>query len=173
MKKFITNCAICASMLAAVSLVTFTTGCAGDRYSRSTGQTFDDAGTTARVKSKLLADPNVSGLDVKVDTFRGTVQLTGFVDSPQQKQLAEQLARDVDGVQLVRNDIMVKMNEAAGGEAIKKNRNDRDGASIEVEADTDRKGIDIDADADRNGVDVDVDRKRDAELEIKADTDNK
>ena len=151
MKKLITQCGFFACMLTAVSLVTFTSGCAGDRYSRSTGQTFDDAGTTARVKSKLLADPDVSGMDVKVDTFRGTVQLTGFVDNPEQKQRAEQLARQIDGVQTVRNDIMVKMNEAAGSEAMKKNQN-RD-KSIEVEADADRKS---------NGG---------AEVEIKADTD--
>ncbi len=159
-------------MFAAVALATLSTGCSGDRYSRSTGQTFDDAGTTARVKSKLLADPDVSGMDVKVDTFRGTVQLTGFVDSPAQKSRAEEIARQADGVQIVKNDIMVKMNEGAGGEAIKKNRIDRDGAGVEIKADTDRnnrlrddKGIEIKGDVDRtpNG----------AEVEIKADTDNK
>ncbi|MBA4146984.1 MAG: BON domain-containing protein [Verrucomicrobia bacterium] len=128
-------------MIAAVSLVTFSTGCAGDRYSRSTGQTFDDAGTTARVKSKLLADPDVSGMDVKVDTFRGTVQLTGFVDSPDQKQRAEELARAADGVQFVKNDIMIKMDEAAGGEAIRRN------------------GVDVDIDAQRtpNGAEIKID----------------
>lgn len=148
MKKFIQQCSVFACMIAAVSLVTFTTGCSGDRYSRSTGQTFDDAGTTARVKSSLLADPQVSGVDVKVDTYRGTVQLTGFVDTPQQKQRAEELARGQDGVQFVKNDIMVKMNEAAGGEAMRNNNNfDRND------------GIDVDADVDRtpNGAELDVD----------------
>lgn len=155
MKKFIKQCGLFACMVAAVSLVTFTTGCAGDNYSRSTGQTFDDAGTTARVKSQLLADPDVSGMDVKVDTFRGTVQLTGFVDSPAQKRRAEELARQADGVQIVKNDIMVKMNEGAGGEAIKKNNTDldRDGVDIDVDADVDRTPngakLEIDADADK------------------------
>ena len=90
---------------------------------------------------------------MKVDTFRGTVQLTGFVDSPAQKQRAEQLARQADGVQFVKNDIMVKMNEGAGGEAIKKNKTyktDKDGVEIDVDADVDRtpNGVDVDIDAD-------------------------
>ncbi|MFN7139864.1 MAG: BON domain-containing protein [Limisphaerales bacterium] len=142
MKKFIKQCGLVACMMAAVSLATFTTGCAGDRYSRSTGETFDDAGTTARVKSSMLADPQVSGLDVKVDTFRGTVQLTGFVDSPEQKQRAEQIARQSSGVQFVQNDIIVKMDEAAGAQPrLNQNQrplNQRNGAGVEVEADANR-----------------------------------
>ena len=150
MKKFIKQCGLFACMIAAVSLVTFSTGCTGDRYSRSTGQTFDDAGTTARVKTALLADPNVSGMDVKVDTFRGTVQLTGFVDSPEQKRRAEEIARSADGVQFVKNDIIVKMNEAAGSEPMKKNN--RNGLDVDVDADAKRTPnggkVNIDADID-------------------------
>ena len=150
MKKFIKQCGLFACMIAAVSLASFTTGCAGDEYSRSTGQTFDDAGTTARVKSALLDDSQVSGMDVKVDTFRGTVQLTGFVDTPQQKQRAEEIARSADGVQFVKNDIMVKMNEAAGAEPMKKNN--KDDVDVDVDADANRTPnggeLDIDADID-------------------------
>ena len=83
-------------------------------YSRSTGETVDDASITAKVKSKLLADPDVKGLDTHVNTFRGTVQLTGFVDSQEQKMRAEQLSRQVSGVQSVQNDLIVKTEEPAG-----------------------------------------------------------
>ncbi len=106
--------AVC--LIASVAATQFTTGCAGDRYSRSTGQTLDDSAITAKVKSKMLADSQVEGLDVKVDTFRGEVQLTGFVDTYRQKQRAEQLARQVEGVRTVRNDIAVKMPEPAGAQ---------------------------------------------------------
>ncbi len=101
---------------AAVSLVSLSTGCAGDRYSRSTGEAIDDASITAKVKSELLSDPDVKGMQVKVDTFRGKVQLTGFVDNAQQKSRAEEIAVNTKGVQWVKNDLIVKMDESAGAE---------------------------------------------------------
>src|ERR1043166_10026001 len=79
------------------------TGCAGDRYQRSTGTYLDDKGITTRVKTALFRDPNVSGFDVHVNTFRGDVQLTGFVDTPEQKERTAQLAREIKGVQSVTN----------------------------------------------------------------------
>jgi hyperosmotically inducible protein len=85
-----------------------TTGCAGDRYQRSTGAYLDDKGITTRVKTALFRDPNVSGFDVHVDTFRGNVQLNGFVDTPEQKEHAASLAREVAGVQEVTNNLEVK-----------------------------------------------------------------
>jgi hyperosmotically inducible periplasmic protein len=116
MKNAIKCLVFTVCLATAVSVVTFTSGCSGDRYSRSTGETIDDASLTAKVKSKLLADPQVKGLDVNVNTFRGTVQLTGFVDSPDQKMLAEQVTKQVSGVQSVKNDLIVKMEEPAGVE---------------------------------------------------------
>jgi len=83
-------------------------GCAGDRYHRSTGEYIDDKATTAKVKTDLYADPLVKGTQVKVRTYEGKVQLSGFVDTMQQKDRASQIARRVNGVQWVKNDLVVK-----------------------------------------------------------------
>ena len=83
-------------------------GCAGSNYHRSTGAYLDDKGISTRVKTALFRDPLVSGFDVHVKTFRGDVQLSGFVDSPEQKERAAQVAREVSGVRLVTNDLEVK-----------------------------------------------------------------
>jgi hypothetical protein len=91
------------------------TGCAGSRYERSTGAYIDDKATGARVKTALFRDPLVSGFDVGVNTFRGEVQLSGFVETEQQKQRAEQIARSVEGVQNVINDLEIKPAPAVGG----------------------------------------------------------
>ena len=90
------------------------TGCAGDRYQRSTGAYIDDKGISTRVKTALFRDPNVSGFDVHVNTFRGDVQLSGFVDTPEQREHAIALAREVAGVQSVTDNLEVKPKAAVG-----------------------------------------------------------
>lgn len=67
----------------------------------------DDATTTAVVKSKLLANPNTKGLQVDVDTVGDVVTLSGAVASQEEKQLAEQLARNSGDVKDVRNQLIV------------------------------------------------------------------
>lgn len=93
-----------AAALAAVLLG----GCAGSPEQESTGEYFDDSAVTAKVKTALLQDPEVSGLAINVDTFKGTVQLSGFANSPHERQQAEQVARSVAGVEAIRNDIGLK-----------------------------------------------------------------
>jgi osmotically-inducible protein OsmY len=83
-------------------------GCAGDRTSKSTGQVIDDNAIAAKVKSALVADPDVKGTQVNVDVFKGAVQLSGFVDNAAQAQKAVNLARNVPGVTEVRNSLIVK-----------------------------------------------------------------
>lgn len=83
-------------------------GCAGTRMSQSTGEYIDDAAITTKVKAAMVRDPIVSALQVGVDTFKGTVQLNGFVDTPEQKSRAEQIARNVPGVTAVQNKLTVK-----------------------------------------------------------------
>lgn len=95
--------AVC--LMAAVPLFA---GCAGTDTQRSTGQTVDDASITAKVKSQLLADPDVSGLQVNVQTNKGQVQLSGYVNSPEERSKAEQIAKQVAGVKNVNNDLIVK-----------------------------------------------------------------
>jgi osmotically-inducible protein OsmY len=83
-------------------------GCAGSRTQTSTGEYVDDSVIGTKVKTALLADEDVSGLQVNVETFKGVVQLSGFVDTLSQAQKAEQIARAVEGVQGVKNDLVVK-----------------------------------------------------------------
>jgi osmotically-inducible protein OsmY len=75
---------------------------------RSTGQVVDDAAITTQVKADLLADKDVSGLAVSVETFKGEVVLTGAVDTSAQRKKAEQIASRVSGVTRVKNLIKLK-----------------------------------------------------------------
>ncbi len=83
-------------------------GCAGDRYHQSTGEEIDDKGTSMRVKSALSDDTQYKYPMVQVKTFKGTVQLSGFVDTKDQKNRAGDLAKNVQGVKDVQNNISVK-----------------------------------------------------------------
>lgn len=72
------------------------------------GKFIDDAWITAKVKALLLKDEGIKGLAVQVETHKGMVQLSGWVDSPSQITQAEKIARSVAGVKEVRNDLLVK-----------------------------------------------------------------
>ena len=93
-------------------------GCAhrdsGQSTDRSAGTVIDDSGLTARVKTAIAKDVGTgTAANVNVTTFRGTVQLSGFVDSQDKVDQAARAARGVSGVQTVKNDIQVK-SAAAG-----------------------------------------------------------
>jgi hyperosmotically inducible protein len=72
------------------------------------GNTVDDGIITTKVKSALLADPNVKSLDIAVVTRKGETQLSGFVDNQNQITRATELARAVEGVKLVNNEMSIK-----------------------------------------------------------------
>jgi hyperosmotically inducible protein len=72
------------------------------------GTKIDDAAVTGRVKTILLADPAIRSFDISVLTFKGEVQLTGFVNSQSQIDLATQLAGAVEGASSVKNELMIK-----------------------------------------------------------------
>jgi hyperosmotically inducible periplasmic protein len=74
----------------------------------STGQYLDDTAITTKVKSELLSDEGLKGLDVKVKTYKGVVQLSGFVDSSRQVKRAVEIAQGVDGVKRVENKLTLK-----------------------------------------------------------------
>lgn len=82
--------------------------CAPSGTHRGTGEYIDDAAITTRVKTAFAADPQVKATEVQVETFRGTVQLSGFVDSPDSAARAAQLAREVPGVKEVRNSMVIR-----------------------------------------------------------------
>ena len=73
-----------------------------------TKQYLSDSSITTKVKSKLLADEGLKGLDVKVKTYKGVVHLSGSVNSPQQAKRAIEIAQGVDGVKKVKNNLTVK-----------------------------------------------------------------
>lgn len=83
-------------------------GCAPTRTSESTGQYVDDATITTKVKAALVADAGLKSFDIHVVTYKGVVQLSGFVDSSQTVAHATDVAQRVGGVQSVRNDLIVK-----------------------------------------------------------------
>lgn len=96
------------ALTAAAGLLTGVTGCAGSRTEESTGEFVDDAAITTKVKAALVADKQVSALDIKVKTFKGVVQLSGFANNRQEADRAVQLARGVKDVRSVRDDILIK-----------------------------------------------------------------
>lgn len=101
------------ALVAAVSLGIG--GCAADRSepSRSTGQFVDDAALTARVKTAIATDVGAaSAAAINVQTYRGEVQLNGFVDSQEHAKQAASAARDVEGVRTVQNNLQVKSSAA-------------------------------------------------------------
>ena len=89
----------------------FNTGCTATATRQSTGEYIDDTAVTARVKSAFVTDESVKAFDVQVETFRGVVQLSGFVDNQNQKIRAEQIARSTNGVRDVRNNIQLKNDD--------------------------------------------------------------
>lgn len=94
--------------LAAVVVALTLAACAGTSKKESTGEYFDDSVITTKVKAALLKDPVVSGLAVNVETFKGTVQLSGFVKTAAERSRAVEVARAVPGVDKVKNDILIR-----------------------------------------------------------------
>ena len=83
-------------------------GCSATPTSQSTGEYLDSAAISAKVKAELALADETSALEIEVETFRDTVQLSGFVDSQEEKDAAERIARDVKGVSKVDNSLLVK-----------------------------------------------------------------
>jgi BON domain len=82
--------------------------CASTRTKESTGEYVDDSVITTKVKSLLAADDFLKSFQIGVETFKGTVQLSGFVASQKAVDKAGEIARSVKGVTSVKNDLVVK-----------------------------------------------------------------
>jgi hyperosmotically inducible protein len=102
------------AVLATVSMA----ACTATRTSRSSGETLDDATVTAKVKTALARDPSTSAFRIDVETYRGDVQLNGFVDSADMKSSATRVAKSVDGVKNVSNNLKVGTGERSAGEVV-------------------------------------------------------
>jgi len=96
--------------LGAMPLLLGVTGCTttGSRYEQSKGERIDDHNTSSRVRAALADDSQYKYDGVNVETFKGVVQLSGFVNTRDQKARAGDLARKVTGVNDVENNITVK-----------------------------------------------------------------
>ena len=82
--------------------------CASTRTQKSAGEQVDDSVTTGRVKAALIADPVTKAHQIDVETFKGTVQLNGFVDTAESKARATEVAKSTEGVHSVHNNLTVK-----------------------------------------------------------------
>jgi osmotically-inducible protein OsmY len=83
-------------------------GCAGNDTQRSTGQYVDDKTISTRVKTALISDKEVKAGNIDVETYKGVVALSGFVESKSEAERALTLARNVNGVKSVKDDMHIR-----------------------------------------------------------------
>ena len=96
-----------AATVAAIALLT-ATGCAVTRGQETVGAYVDDTGITTLVKSRFIENKQVDAASISVETLNGTVMLSGFAKSSTEKNMAESIARGVNGVKMVKNEITVR-----------------------------------------------------------------
>ena len=94
--------------LTCLALISSFAGCAATQKHESTGQYVDDSVITTKVKSAILEESTLKTLQINVKTYQGVVQLSGFVDSAQNVSKAGEVARRVENVKSVENDLLVK-----------------------------------------------------------------
>lgn len=101
------NFARTSVLLAAVALTTLA-GCASSQKHESTGQYIDDTAITASVKAAIFNEPGLKSAEINVETFKGRVQLSGFVSTRANADRAVVVAQGIKGVTSVANDMRVK-----------------------------------------------------------------
>jgi osmotically-inducible protein OsmY len=94
--------------LTATLVLVATFGCAATRTHEATGQYVDDSVITAKVKAAVHHEPDLKVSEINVETFKGVVQLSGFVSSRDDIKSAVRVASAVDGVKSVKNDMQLK-----------------------------------------------------------------
>ncbi|MES2208425.1 MAG: BON domain-containing protein [Pseudomonadota bacterium] len=94
--------------LSAALLLVLTVGCASSRKQEGTGEFIDDSVITTKVKAAIFGDPELKSTEINVETFKGVVQLSGFVSSQAAINKAIEDARRVKGVESVKNDMRIK-----------------------------------------------------------------
>jgi osmotically-inducible protein OsmY len=98
---------IVASLLCVI-LLAFLFGCASTPQHEGTGAYVDDTVITTKVKAAIFNEPSLKSMEINVETFKGVVQLSGFVSTRANIDRAAQVARGVEGVVSVKNDMRVK-----------------------------------------------------------------
>jgi osmotically-inducible protein OsmY len=96
------------SILSAAFVLSAVAGCASTEKRESTGQYMDDTAITTKVKSAILNEPSLKSTEINVETFKGRVQLSGFVSSRASIDRAVEVTQAVSGVTSVANDMRVK-----------------------------------------------------------------
>ena len=94
--------------LAGVLLMAVTLGCASTAQKEGTGEYIDDTVITGKVKSAIFNEPTLKSAEINVETFKGVVQLSGFVSTRDAETKAVAVARNVGGVKSVKNDMRLK-----------------------------------------------------------------
>jgi osmotically-inducible protein OsmY len=79
-----------------------------ERTAANAGRVVDDSVITGKVKAALVADPTTKAHEISVETFKGVVQLSGFVDSSEARSRATQVAQQVEGVKNVKNELELR-----------------------------------------------------------------
>jgi len=92
----------------AVLALVAASGCAVTRDQQSVGAYVDDTVITSQIKSRMAENKDVAASSISVETLNGTVMLSGFAKSSTEKATAEKIARDVNGVKAVKNEIAVR-----------------------------------------------------------------
>ncbi|TAK60612.1 MAG: BON domain-containing protein [Methylobacter sp.] len=90
-----------------MTLITVT-GCASTKTQEATGEYFDDSVITGKINTLMVGDPDLKAREINVDTFKGVVQLSGFVNTRAESEKAAALARSITGVKSVKNNIRLK-----------------------------------------------------------------
>lgn len=96
------------SLLCLTVLLAFVFGCASTPTKEGTGEYIDDSAITAKVKTAMLQEQSLKSAEINVETFKGVVQLSGFVSSQANINTASKVAQTVNGVKAVRNDMRIK-----------------------------------------------------------------
>lgn len=96
------------SLILAAVLMTGLVACSATPKQESTGQYLDDTAITTKVKAAIFNEPSLKSAEINVETFKGAVQLSGFVSSQASIDRAVLLTRGVGGVSSVKNDMRVK-----------------------------------------------------------------
>lgn len=103
-RAFLKNIPVFLVTLALIFLV----ACSSAPKQESAGEYFDDTVITTRVKAAILAEDSLKVSEVNVETYKGTVQLSGFVNSREDRSTAVKVAKNVKGVRSVKDDIRIK-----------------------------------------------------------------
>lgn len=94
--------------LACFVLIASFMGCAATQKRQSSGEYVDDSVITTKVKAAIFEEPTLKMFQINVKTYNAVVQLSGFVDTAQSVSKAGEVARNVNGVKEVRNDLLIK-----------------------------------------------------------------